>query len=120
MTRKPELPLDERGQIPGQLSIDEVTEDMPEGPRKASDVEATTKLTAEQAKRQKTSREVQGRIARRKALKRSGADVATSNPDLAAKLEDGLQRADQASYRKFRTDKAMQNLVRDRLKDRKS
>jgi hypothetical protein len=39
---------------------------------------------------------------------------------LAAKLEDGLSRADQASYRKFRTDKAMQNLVRDRLKDRKS
>jgi hypothetical protein len=117
---QPELPLDERGQIPGQMSIDEVTEDMPEGPRKASDVQATTKLTPEEAKRQKTRREVQGRIARRKALKHAGADVATSNPDLAAKLEDGLSRVDQASYRKFRTDKAMQKLVQERLKDQKS
>jgi len=120
MTRKPELPLDERGQIPGQMTIDEVTGEMPKGPRKASDVQAETKLTPEELAKQKTRREVQGRIAKRKALKNAGADVPTSNPDLHARLEDGLARRDEASYRQLRTDREMQKLVRERLKDMKS
>jgi hypothetical protein len=117
MTRSPrELPLDERGQIPGQMSIDEVIEEMPEGPRRASAIEAETQLTPEQLKQQKMRREVQGRIAKRQALKKAGADVRSTNPDLAASLEDSLRRADRRVADKGR----LQRLVQDRMaKDRK-
>jgi hypothetical protein len=111
--RKPALPLDDRGQIPGQMSIEE-TEEMAEGPRKASRVEAQTTKTRDELRRQKTAREVQGRIARRMALKKAGADVPTSNPDLHAKLEDSLGRIERKVTDRSRT----QKLVQDRLKDK--
>jgi hypothetical protein len=115
MTRPDELPLDERGQIPGQLSIDEVIEGMPEGPRKAADVQAETKLSPEELAKQRTRREVQGRIAKRQALNKNGADIGTSNPDLHARLEDGLRRADRRV-----TDKArLTRLVQERMQERK-
>jgi hypothetical protein len=82
----------------------------------SSAIEAETKLTPEQLKQQKTRREVQGRIAKRQALKKAGADVRSTNPDLAASLEDSLRRADRRVADKGR----LQRLVQDRMaKDRK-
>jgi hypothetical protein len=115
MTRSRDaLPLDARGQIPGQMSIDEVIEEMPEGPRKASTVDAQTKLSPEELQQQKTRREVQGRIAKRQALRKAGADVASSNPDLAARLEDSLRRVDRRITNRAKLQKAVQERLQDR------
>jgi Zn-dependent M32 family carboxypeptidase len=111
MTR-PELPE----QIPGQMTVDEVIAAMEtEGPRQASQVQAKTKLTQEELQRQKTRREVQSRLARRAALKKAGADVATTNPDLAAKLEDGLKSIDRRVTSRGRT----QDVVRKQMKGKR-
>lgn len=118
MTRSDPLPLDERGQIPGQLEI-EVTEDMTEGPRRASSVENETKLTEEQLAAQKRRREVQARIAKRTALKKAGADIPTSSPDLHAKLEDSagrIAKQQMENWRKKRTSRDTKDVVAARLK----
>jgi hypothetical protein len=114
MTRKPELPLDSRGQIPGQMTVDEVLAEMTEdAPRPASHVPPETDLTPQELQQQKTRREVQGRIARRQALKKNGADVATTNPELAAQLEDRLKRVN----RRLADKDALRKAVQARLKD---
>jgi hypothetical protein len=101
-------------EIPGQMTVDEVIElsEQEDGPRKASQVQAQTKLTEEELSQQRTRREVQGRIARRTALKKAGADVPTSSPDLAARLEDSLRRIDRKVTEESRTRNVVQNRLR--------
>jgi hypothetical protein len=113
MTRPDDLPE----VIPGQMTVEEVIElsEQEDGPRKASQVQAETKLTAEELAQQRTRREVHGRIAKRQALKKAGADVPTSSPDLAARLEDSLRRIDRRVTEESRT----RNVVADRLKGKK-
>jgi hypothetical protein len=112
MTRPDDLPA----VIPGQMTVDEVIEEMTDGPRKASDVDPETDLSAEELAAQKRRKTIAGRIAKKKALKNAGADVATTNPDLAARLEDGLERRKQESFRKARIDRDTKRLVQSRLK----
>jgi hypothetical protein len=109
---RPDLPEP----IPGQMTVDEVIAAMEtEGPQRASSVQAKTKLTQEELARQKTRRAVQSSMAKRAALKKAGADVATTNPDLAAKLEDGLKRIDRRVTSRGRT----QDVVRNQLKGKR-
>jgi hypothetical protein len=99
--------------IPGQLEVEEVIEmaEAEDGPTRASQVARETDKTPEELQREKTRREVHGRIAKRKALKAAGADVPTASPDLYARLEDSTERIKARSTRAFRA----RQVVRDRL-----
>jgi hypothetical protein len=63
--------------------------------QRATEVPAASELTEEQLRRQRISNAVQGRVAKRQALRRAGADIEPSSDDLAGRLEHRLHKIDQ-------------------------
>lgn len=75
---------------------------VPMRPTRAADVAAEPTLSPQEQRRAKAVAAVRSRRARQEGLRRAGADVPTSSPDLAARLEDSLRRRDQRAAAEFR------------------
>lgn len=69
---------------------------MAEGPVKASAVAPSTKKSAKELAREKVGKTVRARQAQREAVRQAGGDVRASSDDLAARLEQRLDKRTKA------------------------